>query len=79
MNRLFEPVFISRIILVPLLVNLNLNTMGILFISITAGVVILAFILITYFRKNKAKNKPAGPGRHSVVETKSGVEKGIYD
>jgi hypothetical protein len=53
--------------------------MGILFISITAGVVILAFILITYFRKNKVKNKPEHPGAHSVVEEQSGVEKGIYD
>ena len=53
--------------------------MGILFISITAGVVIVAFILITYFRKNKVKNKPGGPDAHSVVEEKSGVEKGIYD
>jgi len=60
-------------------VNLNLNIMGILFISITAGVVILAFILITYFRKNKVKNKPAGTGAHSVMEEKSGAEKGIYD
>ncbi len=59
--------------------NLNLNIMGILFISITAGVVILAFILITYFRKNKVKNKPEHPGAHSVVEEQSGVEKGIYD
>jgi hypothetical protein len=53
--------------------------MGILFISITAGVVILAFILITYFRKNKVKNKPAGTGAHSVMEEESGAEKGIYD
>jgi len=53
--------------------------MGILFISITAGVVIVAFILITYFRKNKVKNKPAGPASKSVVEEKTGAEKGIYD
>ena len=53
--------------------------MGILFISITAGVVIVAFILITYFRKNKVKNKPAGPASQSVAEEETGVEKGIYD
>lgn len=53
--------------------------MGILFISITTGVVILAFILITYFRKNKVKDKPAGPGARSVAEGKGGLEKGVYD
>ncbi len=53
--------------------------MGILFISITAGVVILASILIIYFRKGKTKNKPAGPGSRSIVEEKTGKDKGIYD
>ena len=53
--------------------------MGILFISITAGVVILAFILIFYFRKDKAKNKSGGPGTRSVLEEETGKDKGIYD
>lgn len=53
--------------------------MGILFISITAGVVIVAFILITYFRRNKAKSKPLGPDSRSIAEEETGAEKGIYD
>lgn len=54
--------------------------MGVLFISISAGIVILAFILIIYFRRNKTKNKPGGPGSASVVEEKeTGNDKGIYD
>ena len=54
--------------------------MGVLFISISAGIVIVAFILIIYFRRNKIINKPGGPGSASVVEKKeTGKEKGIYD
>lgn len=53
--------------------------MGVLFISITAGIVIIVFILIAYFRKNKTSNKPEGPASRSVVEEKTGKDAGIYD
>lgn len=54
--------------------------MGILFISITAGFVVLIFIVIVLLRKNKTRNNPSGPGSRSVVEEKkTGKEKGIYD
>ncbi|MEO8822066.1 MAG: hypothetical protein ABI366_00730 [Ginsengibacter sp.] len=53
--------------------------MGILFISVSAGIVVLAFILIVYFRKNKTINKPADSVSHSVVEEKTGKDKGLYD
>lgn len=53
--------------------------MGILFISVSAGIVVLAFLLIIYFRKNKTSNKPAGPASRSVVEEKTGKDAGIYD
>ncbi|MGN6247253.1 MAG: hypothetical protein ACTHNG_02795 [Ginsengibacter sp.] len=53
--------------------------MGILFISITVGIVILAIILIMYFRKKNTIDKPSGPGSNDVVEKKTGREGGVYD
>lgn len=53
--------------------------MGILFISITAGIVFLAIILIIYFRKNKTMDKTGGPGAPDVLEEETGKNKGIYD
>ena len=53
--------------------------MGILFISITVGIVILAIILIMYFRKNKNIEKVGGPGANDQVEKKTGREGGVYD
>lgn len=53
--------------------------MGILFISITAGIIVVLFILIIWLRKNKTSNNPMGPGSRSIVEEKTGKEKGIYD
>lgn len=53
--------------------------MGILFISITVGIVILAIILIMYFRKNKSMEKPGGPGAPDVLEKESGKNEGVYD
>jgi hypothetical protein len=53
--------------------------MGILFISITVGIVFLAIILIMYFRKNKTMNKTAGPGARDVLEKETGKDEGIYD
>lgn len=53
--------------------------MGILFISITVGIILAAFLLIIYLRKNKTTNKPGGPGSQGVVEEIPGKDKGIYD
>lgn len=53
--------------------------MGILFISITVGIVFLAIILIMYFRKNKTMDKAGGPGAKDVLEKETGKDKGIYD
>jgi len=53
--------------------------MGILFISLTAGIGLLAIILIMYFRKKKTMNKTAATGTHDVLEKKSGKNEGIYD
>ncbi|HEU5051819.1 MAG TPA: hypothetical protein VFT78_01835 [Hanamia sp.] len=53
--------------------------MGILFISITVGIVILAFILITYFRKKRTIEKVGGPGAKDEVEKKTGRKGGVYD
>jgi len=51
--------------------------MGILFISISAGIVILAFLLIIYFRRNKTAAKNLK--QHSILEKKAGENEGIYD
>ena len=53
--------------------------MGILFISITVGIVILAIIIIINSRKNKTIDKAGGPGAHSVLEKETGKDKGVYD
>lgn len=53
--------------------------MGILFISVTVGIVLLAIILIMYFRKKKTIDKTGGPGARGVVEERTGKDKGIYD
>ena len=53
--------------------------MGILFISLTVGIGLLAIILIMYFRKKKTMNKTAATGTHDVLEKKSGKNEGIYD
>ena len=52
--------------------------MGILFISITVAVVIIAFILITANRRKKTIKKTTIDG-HDVVTEESGKKKGIYD
>jgi len=52
--------------------------MGILFISITVAIVIIAFILITAKRRKKTINKTTSNG-HDVVIDKQGPKKGIYD
>jgi len=51
--------------------------MGVLFISITTGVVILAFFLIIYFRRNKTTDQNLK--QHDVLEKKTGENEGIYD
>lgn len=53
--------------------------MGILFISITVGIVILAIILIMYFRKKKTMDKTAGPGARNVLKKETGKDEGVYD
>jgi hypothetical protein len=53
--------------------------MGILFISITAGVAVVAILLIMFWRKNKTIENPGGPGSQSILEKKTGSEEGIYD
>jgi len=53
--------------------------MGILFISITVGIVILAIILIMYFRKKNTMDKPGGPGARDVLEKETGKDEGVYD
>ena len=52
--------------------------MGILFISITVAVVIIAFILITAKRHKKTINKTTSDG-HDVVIDQTGNKKGVYD
>ena len=51
--------------------------MGILFISITTGVVILVFLLVIYFRRNKTIGQNLK--QHDVLEKKIGENEGIYD
>ncbi len=51
--------------------------MGVLFISITVGIVIMAIFLIIYFRRNKTI--APNPGNHDVVEKRTGKNEGIYD
>ncbi len=53
--------------------------MGILIISITAGIVFLALMLILYFRRKETRDKPGGPGGADVLEKETGKDEGIYD
>ncbi len=53
--------------------------MGILFLVLTVGIVVLAIWLILYLRKNKTMNKVGGPGAKDVLEKETGKDKGIYD
>ncbi|MEO7047491.1 MAG: hypothetical protein ABI091_19485 [Ferruginibacter sp.] len=51
--------------------------MEVLFISITTGVVILVFLLIVYFRRNKTIDQNLE--QHGVLEKKIGENEGICD
>ncbi len=53
--------------------------MGVLFLSITVGIVFVAILLIIYFRKNKTIDKAGGPGAPDVLEKETGKNEGIYD
>jgi hypothetical protein len=52
--------------------------MGILFISVTVAIVIIAFIAISAKRRKKTIDKTT-VGGHDVVTDEPGNKKGIYD
>lgn len=78
-RQIIQPVFNFSIIIVSLFdtYNQKLKTMGVLFISITTGVVILVFLLIIFFRRKKTINENLQ--NHDVLEKKTGEDGGIYD